>query len=503
MTVFTVFFIFLRKEENGSLKKTMQLKYSSSLTELLEVNPSFDKAKLRIAYTGRNRNGTFISKTAFEDAIPSMYNCPVVANYSVEKDEIGSHDGAFVDTPDGLRYINLTEPVGLVPQDANWEWETIEDDGVIRQYLVTEVLLWKRQAGYQKIKDDGIVSQSMEIVVCDGEMQDDYYKIDSFYFTAFCLLGTAEPCFEDAALLTFDTNQQVQFQQQMTQMYEDFKLAFANDMQAQSKEENNSNMDKLNTLLETYGLTEEELSFEYKELSDEELEAKFAEIYGQAPTEPEKEIGFTLNSQLVGELRDIIRNLGTIETDWGSYPKYYFVDFDVDTQEVYFEDGDDWKLYGAPFLMDGDMVTVDIENMKRKKYAIVDFIEGKTELNNYGLREYCEQVIEATKAKSKKEYDALNDKYQALVKTIDDQEKNELFEKFQSKLGDSAEFIALREKANEYSVVELEQQLYAIIGKKQFNLNNPSAKSPKAPIIPTSFKEESEPYGDLFNFMKN
>ena len=126
--------------------KNMVIEFSSSLSNIVEVNSSFNAAKLRIAYTGKNRNNTFISKESFERAIPTMYNCPIVANYMRESDEIGSHDGEFIKDKNGkTKYVNLTQPVGVIPESAQYSWETVDDNGVIHEYLCADVILWKRQ----------------------------------------------------------------------------------------------------------------------------------------------------------------------------------------------------------------------------------------------------------------------------------------------------------------------------------------------------------------------
>ena len=49
-------------------------------------------------------------------------------------------------------------------------------------------------------------------------------------------------------------------------------------------------MDKFNELLEKYGVTAEEITFEYADLSDEELEAKFEEVFS-ASNDPDPEDG--------------------------------------------------------------------------------------------------------------------------------------------------------------------------------------------------------------------
>ena len=165
----------------------MHLEFSAVLNRLTEVNESFDKGILRIAYTGSNRNHTYISQEAFERAIPSMYCCPIVANYIREEDEIGSHDGELVKDSNGdYKYVNVTEPIGFVPPNAQWTWEEVIDDDACHKYLTTEVLLWKRQEAYEKVKSNGITSQSMEIVVNEGKMRDENdYEILDFYFTIY------------------------------------------------------------------------------------------------------------------------------------------------------------------------------------------------------------------------------------------------------------------------------------------------------------------------------
>ena len=110
-----------------------------------------------------------------------MSYCPIVANYDVEQDIIGGHDIDFVDTDDGMKMINLTDAVGVVPENPQWYWETVtEDDGTEHDYLVTPAILWKRTPVYEKLKRDGISGQSMEIRVREGKLVDGDFEIISF-----------------------------------------------------------------------------------------------------------------------------------------------------------------------------------------------------------------------------------------------------------------------------------------------------------------------------------
>ena len=528
--------------------KNMKIEFSSSLLDVVEKNPSFDMGKLRVAYTGKNRNNTFISKESFERAIPTMFNCPVVANYNRKKDEIGSHDGEFIKDKDGdTKYVNITQPVGLVPESAQWNWENVDDNGVMHQYLCTEVVLWKRQEAYSKLKESGITKQSMEIEVTNGEMLDDYYDIKDFCFTAFCLLGTAEPCFESAALFTF--SEQEDFKKQYTEMLKEFKLAFASASE-NDKKEVKENL-KLKELLEKYSVLESDLNFEVEGLSEEELEAKFAEEFEERKPvdntdsdpveetqeeeeeieEPEEEPeteedddsgsggeedeeggagsddggaddgdgedggageggeDFALNSQVRENLSAAIRDAEMVETDWGSYSRYWMVDYDEATQEVFFYDNEDWKLYGCSYSFDGDDINVDIENAKRKKYTIVDYIEG-SEPQEFALGElietfnskYAETKVDADEFERLKNFEAdiLTAKREASEKA--------LFEKFEDKLKDNEEFKALKEKASSYELDDLEKELFALVGKVDFafslkNMSQSSTDSKPKPMV--------------------
>ena len=49
--------------------KVLNLTFASSITDLCEVNSSFDSGILRIAYTGENRYGSAISKQVFERCV--------------------------------------------------------------------------------------------------------------------------------------------------------------------------------------------------------------------------------------------------------------------------------------------------------------------------------------------------------------------------------------------------------------------------------------------------
>lgn len=207
--------------------KRMNLMFSSAVSDMKAMNSSFDAGELWIAYHGRNRNRTSISKKAFEAAIPSMYNCPIVCNYDRESDSIGAHDVEFVRCADGIRMDNITHPVGIVPESAGYRWRrATEKDGTEHEYLCVDFLAWKRQPAYRHIAENGITDESMEIDIKSGHTDEDgYYVIDEFEFQAFCLLESAPPCFESAHI---EFSVEDDFREQCGKMVADLRKEFDN-----------------------------------------------------------------------------------------------------------------------------------------------------------------------------------------------------------------------------------------------------------------------------------
>ena len=137
------------------MREKKSIVYAASISALEEINQSFSRGKMKIAYHGRNNNGSHISKEAFEASLSSVYNRPIVAHYISETDSIGGHDVAFVKNEDGLYMYNVTEPVGVVPESASTWWEWVEEvDGTMHEYLCCDILVWKRQQAYAHLEDN-------------------------------------------------------------------------------------------------------------------------------------------------------------------------------------------------------------------------------------------------------------------------------------------------------------------------------------------------------------
>ena len=518
------------------MDKQIRLQFTASIEDICDINESFAAAKIRAFYVGGNRNGSFISKQSAEDAIPTMFNCPIVCNYDVESDTIGGHDIDIVAMDDGeLKLVNLTDAVGVIPSDAMYRFETIEEeDGSTHEYFVVDAILWKRSPAYDKIKRDGIVSQSMEITVLNDHMQGDLYVIEKFIFTAFCLLGDGiEPCFESASLQLFDKgNCREQFALLMKELKQSFSkvnpsLQDDNDTTTNfATEGGEKELDEKSKLAVEYGFDINSLDFSVEDLTLDELRAKFEEMKAAdsavTPADGDPEKDFALEGQFRGELVESLES-EKIETPWGMDCHYWFWDYDREASEVYATDLTDWNLYGFPYSTDGDRVVVDFKCKKRMKLAVVPFDEGSaaaqmSEMFTAVMEKFTAAKEAEIQAKFDAEKAAIEAKYQTAETTINQMntELSELRQFKQDKLKDERAadedavfamfpdlsgveaFENLRKSCAEMSIDEIEDKCFAIRGRNT-SVQNFSAQKPKAPRLPVEKSGAAdEPYGGLF-----
>lgn len=512
-------------------EKVLNLTYASSLTGLCEANSSFDSGILRIAYPGVNRNGSSISKEVFEKCLKSAYNCPIVCNYDSETDTLGGHDMAVVHSDNGdLKLINLTTPVGVIPESSRLFWENVEeDDGTSHEYLCAEALIWKRQEAYQKIKKDGITAQSMEITVKDGKMVDKIYQIYDFEFTAFALIG-CEPCFESASFIFSKQEFERQFSIMMRELKEGFsKVSTPNgdDINQKIMKGGREILDK-NELIKKYGINVEELDFSIDDFTVDELIEKF-EAMKKVPEGSKDD--FTLMKNLIEEVRHA---LGTVmyKNKWGDeYPRYCFADIDTEANKVYCWDEADWLLYGFDYKLNGDKVEIDFESKKRKKYEIVDFDEGEQPSPFIEVYESLEKTIHDN-ADAAEKYQAASEKITSLENELEglrqyklDKEAaiaqaavktkcDNVFAQFPD-LNDVEAFNDLKAQiendlATDYSKVDseiLEEKCFAIRGRQGIHKNFSTNQGiPKLKVGKDGEEHTAEPYGGIFEeygFLEN
>jgi len=160
------------------------------------VNDTLSRARCRIFYKGGNRNGTFITDDFARELISTLHYVPIKGIY--DGDDYTDHG---TERSEGKIY-------GIVPMDNNFAWEQhLDDDGVMRTYACTDVLLFS--ALYPEAEEILGKGQSMELyepslVYHQAILQGRRYVVfEHGSFLGLQVLGDdVEPCFEGASFFS-------------------------------------------------------------------------------------------------------------------------------------------------------------------------------------------------------------------------------------------------------------------------------------------------------------
>lgn len=393
--------------------KKLKLDFEMTIFDVVDLNKSFAAAKCLVCYTGRNRNYSDIGKQKIIDALPSIKNIPVVGRYDSDKDDFGSHDIKVINKEDGIDIVNATIPFGVVPESANQWFETRIVNGEEKECFFTDVVLWKRQHGYEHIANAGTISESMEIDVSEYVVdQDGYCIIDKFQFEALCLLGeSVTPCFENACVQMYSD-----------EIVSDFKLQFS-EMLREFKELNQSS-------------TTEEVDIE-NDTGGNSMATEMVNEVVEEVTETETVVEETVTEEV--ETETVENEFETVDIDESDKEATDEVTEETteETDEVVEEE------------TETEAFTVEMYNELKGKY---DSLEQ--EFSNY-----------------KAEHSFLNSEYEELKsykesKEAEERDKAEkaLFSKFEKKIGSTVEFKELKKNAGKYSINDLKKECLCIVG---------------------------------------
>lgn len=272
------------------MKQNIQL--DAKFSNIEKINPLFSRCDVAILATDLNRNNSFISKQTVENAIFSLYNIPIVAEYIEERDNFGGHGGKIEIKDDEIRYVQTTSPIGLVPESANVYWDKFpNENGEQDDYLIAEgCFLWTGRYEQANKLIGKKFGQSMEITVNDSDWTTYEGKkvmnIKDFTFSALCVLGISteddpnghvEPCFKSASITAYSLDKD-SFKNEFKQMMAELKYSLK------------SNFEKGGTGMEKNKEKLEEKEFEVTETEDEKTEkVEDNEKEEMAKSEPDKE----------------------------------------------------------------------------------------------------------------------------------------------------------------------------------------------------------------------
>ena len=503
-------------------KKRIRLDFELKFENLTNSNPSFAAGKVAIAYAGRNRNRSSISKDVFEKALPSLANCPLVGNFDVEAQDFGGHDiSVLVDEAGDMKIENATIPFGVIPETMDAHWETVtESDGTEHEYLCCNVILWKRQAGYECLAAGGVWNQSMEINVNQYMIDHDgYCVIEDMTYEAFCILGrSVEPCFESASIQIATPAAVSEYSTQFKLMLDELRSYSSKTNRKTEGGENNLNEDIVNQILEKYNLAKEDIDFEITdEMTEEIFESKISEI-AASKTNAVQDANGVGNEQTFSatynQKREALRNALVPEVRRDGTGKilnevyFYLVDFD-DT--YVFVERDEWNENGdlnetycrcayefdetnRTAALTGEFEPMILQWLTKEENAKLEQSRSAFEMLSKEFDEY-----RADHSYCNDDYSALKQFREDVMNAERESKIHEVLDRF-SDLSENEEFKDLIARAHDFEdIADLEKECFVIKGKIAMNFSKP-AKKPSSVKVTVSAPESvpGELYGGLF-----
>ena len=512
-----------------------------------ERNDSLLPVSLVLAHDEINLNKSKITYECYEDALVTCQNKPILANIhkvtyddGTEQYEFSGHD-MTIDPEDSDKVFYIEQPIGILPESCNAHLEY--DEETDRNYLVANGYVFKEYGNQAAdiIQREGVVDVSIEIAVHDMsfDANEKVLTINKMEFLGVTCLGKTEtgekinPAMTNANLTiqSFNAENNCTAKLAHNELIEilDKLNSTLSSFNIEKSEEGGTQVNKLQELMKQYEVTEEQITFETEGLSDEELEAKFAEVFGEEDTTASKDEddnnstedetsddntsdgeeasdgdgvteeyslkhtitnsdGVTKEFEL--SLSDIQYALYSLVNDayseadnaWYSVATYetYVIMQDWYTDKAYKQsykrEGDNFSLTGDRVEVYANWLTKDEESALaelRSNYSVIE-----AELNTYKEAE-------------------LNAQKEAVL-------ADEAYAEF----ADTEEFKALADEASKYSVEELRDKCdlaFAKLVKAQGTFSaKPNATSntkPNTVIFSTQTEETktNKPYGDLFD----
>ena len=513
--------------------------------------------KVKVFHIGPNRNGSSVTKNAAEKALSTIAYKPLLANFC-EVDGVKDFTSHDMELNDDGSVTYVEHQIGCFTADA----PVIQyDETTEKEFVFAKVAIPREYTDACDIierKNGTKVSVELLVNEMNYSAKDDILELTDIIVQGCTCLGTnpetgdsVEEGMQGARLdivdFSVDNNSIVdksnnELNSKMLEILEKLNDTISNfNIQNFNQEGGENAMNKFEELLDLYGLTVEDVTFEVEGLSDEDLEAKFVEVYGDAEEfkekkkcseenedesadedfagcgkkkkkcsdeedESEEEEDFagcgkkkkrcavnTENSTVEFELsHDDIRMAlyGLLESTWDEnsyawvcevYDNYF-----IYQKETYGDEGYDYKYYKQSYSKNEDNV----------------------ELSGDPVEVFSTFVTESEKTA----LDMIRSQYEELKAFKENVEKQEL--KVQkdtilesaeyAEINDSEEFKALIADAEKYSVDELKVKadlIFAAAMKKKFNFEAKDEKKPKSVVInfKTKDNKKKRAYSGLFD----
>lgn len=502
---------------------------------------------LQACHTNLNVNNSNIEESVMTSALPSFSNRPILGYiHKVITDENPEGQWEFYGhnchEEDGETVYDEV-PVGIIPESCNAQ--LVYDKEKNKTYCEVDGYIFEEYSRAAEIlQREGECAVSVELSIrelsYDGKLK--CLNIEDFWFSGVTILGKneygdevkpgmtgsniklADFSADNNSLFAKYENKMIEFQERLEKLE-----STCSNIQLSKEGGNDKNMDKFNELLEKYGKTAEDIDFEYEDMTDEELESKFEEVFGKleenSTSEPSNDEG-TEDGDESEENPEVKednacggggsgatkkkKKKNSVEND--PMTKTYEISHDDIRYALYnllssYEESDnEWycitgvydsyfvyeswnggKIYGQKYTKDNDNVAFDGERYTLHKEYLTDseYAELQSMRSNYAALKEFKETTEKNELHAKREEILNSEKYEAV--------------------SDTEAFKELVKNMDNYSLDELEKEA-KIIFADNFNMETFAVHAEKAQKNSTvkvfanvnKSKKDSR-YGNLFS----
>ena len=216
------------------MNPSIRIENSVEFINITPINPLISHCQIKVCYVQDepNRKGSVITKETAKYIANSLPGSPIVGYYNEEKEDFEGHNRVIEVSKGQFKLKDTTRPYGFVDLNARVWFEKYLENGVEREYLLTEGYLWTGQyPEARRIIDKGN-NQSMELGdkiinaywTKDNKGKPQFFIINEAIISKLCVLGEdVEPCFEGASVTKFEFSLEDSFKQQLFSMMEEIK----------------------------------------------------------------------------------------------------------------------------------------------------------------------------------------------------------------------------------------------------------------------------------------
>ena len=533
---------FSSKESGAPIVVTTNGFFETDETEM----PGMLKLELKVCHTETNRNGSHISTENMEKAMPTLKYRPILAYIHTLKDgtkDFYAHNIEVVENEDGeSEIVYIEKQVGCFTADEPWlQYDEDQGKTYVHAYAVIPET-YTEAADIIRRKNGTKVSCELVINELSYNAKEKYLDLTDFYFGGTTLLGVDEAGNEigegmlgaRADISDFCHKEPTYtYQDKMIEVLEKLNITLSN-FNTNTTQKGGSEMNKFEELLAKYGKTAEEVTFETEGLSDEELEAKFAEAFeGDDDTgEGEVETGDGEGQDAGTDGEGSEDGDGETEADSeggdgeetgdgepATFTKTFTVELSHEDVRYalynlisqYDEEDNEWysirSVYDDYFYMQGWI--------NNKLYKLGYSVDGENVALEGERQEMFEIIVSESEKlaidKMREDYAALESKYTELKEFKDNYDaaelkaqKDAIFSREEyAVLANDEAFKSLISDADKFSIEEVEakaKEIFAdhVIKSGTFSKSTDVEQKPKSIGVVFNKKETKKPYGNLF-----